>query len=290
MNEIKKILFSGIKRFICSSMPAENYVIRNPMQISRHSEVEFLFVLHGESMLPLNNKLFKAETGDMFIIDSWEPHAFGYFNHDHDLLHLWLHLNKNCLKGDILQVKSNGQFRYRFHPFELPYDITDLIRRRCSIARKKEGFITEESVDKYLHLPLKLLINEILLHFEQNHIAEIRNNTNDVIGPVKQYIQAAHGAHCSLDEIEKYTGYNKFYFSHLFKVKTNSTIGEYVNHVRIRYTAEADVYGIKHKDIATAIGFSSISAYCQWKRKYKNKIEELKEQIKRELKSEKKNI
>ena len=92
------------------------------------------------------------------------------------------------------------------------------------------------------------------------------------------------------DEIEKYTGYNKFYFSHLFKVKTNSTIGEYVNHVRIRYTAEADVYGMKHKDIATAIGFSSISAYCQWKRKYKNKIEELKEQIKRELKSEKKNI
>ena len=92
---------------------------------------------------------------------------------------------------------------------------------------------------------------------------------------MKQYIQAAHGAHCSLDEIEQYTGYNKFYFSHLFKVKTNLTIGEYINDVRLRYTAEAETYGIKQKDIASVIGFSSISAFYQWKKRYKNKINEL---------------
>ena len=64
----------------------------------------------------------------------------------------------------------------------------------------------------------------------------------------------------------------------MFKAETGYSIGEYVNEVRIKYTVEAELHGIRHADIANEIGFSSHSAFCQWLNRHKNKISELKQQ------------
>ena len=216
----------------------------------------------------------------MVVIDSWESHALRYSLADHDLLHLWLHLWKDDFLGDFLQIRDHGDFSF-FHPtIHLSYDISDLIRRRCKMAREQDGFMTESAVKRYLRRPLDLVLDELLINIESKPREKTRDCIKQMIDSVKQYINSTHGCHCSLTALEKYSGYNKFYLSHLFKEETGLSIGEYVNETRIKYTVEAELHGMSHADIAREIGYSSHSAFCQWRGRHKNKINELKQQKK----------
>ena len=277
MDKTQERLSSGIRKMICASMegtPWNGHSIQNSM----HEEIEFLFVIDGNSRFMLNHKSFALEPGDMVVIDSWDPHALRYPKTDHDLFHLWLHLWKDDFLGDFLHIQDHGEFSFFYPTIHLSYDISDLIRRRCKMAREQDGIMTESSVNRYLRGPLDLVLDDLLIDIGNKPREGTKDSCKKIIDSVKQYINSAHGSHCSLSALEKYSGYSKFYLSHLFKAETGFSIGEYVNEVRIKYTVEAELHGIRHGSIANEIGFSSHSAFCQWLSRHKNKISELKRQ------------
>ena len=245
---------------------------------SMHKEIEFLFVMRGHSQFMLNHQLFPLGPGDMVIIDSWDPHALRYSPTDHDLLHLWLHLWKDDFIADFLQIHEHGEFTFFYPTMHLPYDISNLIRRRCKTAREHGSGMTEHSVNRYMRQPLNLVLDDLLVDIENKTPETAKDGKIKIADSVKQFINSTHGSHCSLSALEKYTGYNKFYLAHLFKKETGSSIGEYVNETRIKYTVEAELHGIRHSNIANEIGFSSHSVFCQWLKRHKNKINELKQQ------------
>ena len=283
MDKTKERLSSGIRKMICSSMEGTPFRNGRSIQNSMHEEIEFLFVIEGSSRFMLNHKFFALEPGDMVVIDSWDPHALRYPKTDHDLLHLWLHLWKDDFLGDFLQIRDHGEFSFFYPTVHLSYDISDLIRRRCKMAREHDGLMTESSVNRYLRSPLNLVLDDLLIDIENKPPQRTKENIKKLIDSVKQYINSTHGCHCSLSDLEKYSGYNKFYLSHLFKEETGVSIGEYVNETRIKYTVEAEQHGMRHADIAREIGYSSHSAFCQWLSRHKNKISELKQQKKRTI-------
>ena len=280
ITEIKEMLSAGIKKMYCASMPGKPARDCGPIQISVHNMIEFLFVIHGRSRFLLNQKLFSIEAGDLLIIDSWDPHALGYFPDDHDLIHLWVHLCLHNCYVTFGQIKQPGDAVPILYPFSLAYDITDFVRRRCKMAREPDGFMTESSVERYLRTPLNMLLDEVLISLKKDPADGAGGAGINIIESIKSYIQSTNGCQCSLSQLEKYTGYSKYYISHLFKSETGISIGEYVNEIRIKYTAEAELYGEKHRDIAQEIGFSSNSVFCQWLRRYKDRIDEVKKSIK----------
>ena len=106
MFEIKKMLSSGIQNFICSSMPGKTVKGSNPVQLSKHEELEFFFVIRGKSRFQIEDKLFETRPGDMCVIEPWATHAYGFSASDHDLFQLWLHLGKDWLYSNFVQVEK----------------------------------------------------------------------------------------------------------------------------------------------------------------------------------------
>lgn len=279
MPEIKKMLSAGIQRFVCSSMPGKTVKGRPPVQLSRHEALEFFLVIQGESRFQIEDKLFDIRPGDMCLIEPWVTHASGFYADDHDLLQFWLHLGKDGLSGHFIQVEKQGHFKVIMNPLRFSYAISDMLRKRWLMA-KKEGVITEKSLNKYLRTPLTFILEDVLLDLEQR---PKKNGSADIntVESIKQYIRNRQGCNCSLEKLEEFTGYSKFYLSHLFKAKTGSTIGKFINGVRVEYTAEAELHGIPYKEIACQLGFSSIQAFSPWKKNNKKKILEFKEWIRK---------
>jgi AraC-like DNA-binding protein len=79
---------------------------------------------------------------------------------------------------------------------------------------------------------------------------------------------------CSLSRLEKISGYSRYYLSHRFREYEGCTIGEYIDKIRIQYTIEAMKRGLRQKEIAFELGFSSPSNFWTWVQKHRKQIEE----------------
>ena len=281
MLEIRKMLSGGIRNFICGSMPGKKVESGGSVQLSKHEALEFFFVIRGESRFQIENKVFDTRPGDMCVIEPWAVHSYGFRADDHDLLQLWLHLDRDRLRIHFIQVEEQGRFKVFMTPMALSYAMTDMLRKRWHLAKSK-GPITQDSLNKYLRSPLTLILEEVLLELEQK-IEKKGESSIDIVESIKQYIMSRQGCGCSLEHLEEFTGYSKFYISHLFKEKTGLTIGKFISSIRVEYAAEAELHGMPYKEIANLLGFSSIQAFSPWRKKHRREIDEFKARIQPEL-------
>ena len=93
------------------------------------------------------------------------------------------------------------------------------------------------------------------------------NPAGEVVAIVEDYIARRHGRDCSLEKLERLTGYSRFHLSRLFHRQRGKTIGQAIDASRLRFLADAEAQGLKQCSIAEALGFSSPSAFCLWKRR-----------------------
>ena len=277
MLEIQKMLSAGIQNFLCSSMPGKQVKGGGTIQLSKHEALEFFFVIRGESRFQIEDKVFDTRPGDMCVIEPWAVHSYGFCAEDHDLLQLWLHLDRERLRIHFIQVEEQGRFKSFMAPIVFSCAMTDMLRKRWHLAKSK-GDITPESLNKYLRCPLTFIMEEVMLEQEQK--AEKNGNSNiDIVESIKQFIIDRQGCGCALEKLEEFTGYSKFYIAHLFKKKTGLTIGRFINNIRVEYAAEAEIHGLPYKEIANQLGFSSIQAFSPWNRKHRREIAEFKARI-----------
>ena len=108
--------------------------------------------------------------------------------------------------------------------------------------------------------------------FLSNGIEQGKNTVDNVVESLKRYIRMSNARDCSLDRLEKFSGYSRFYLSHRFRKHEGCTIGQYIDKVRLRYTEEALKRGLRQKEIAFELGFSSPSNFWIWLRKHKISI------------------
>lgn len=256
----------GISRLVtCYSVGEE----ATPLQLSKghkHKHREIMYVLKGESQYMYNNQSFDAVPGTVFFIDSWLPHATGYSRHDNDLIHLWIFLDRfNELSVSPIHVGQNGEYTLRSRPFELYPECGMLLTRRWNALMSIDN--AEQSVaERYLREPFALMLDEIAMHGENlaSPPSSQKVSVDAVIGNIQRYIRSHNACNCSLAQLEKLSGYDRFYLSHRFKQCTGLTIGRFINQVRLEYTQAAMQQGMSQKKIADALGFSSPSNFWNW--------------------------
>ena len=241
---------------------------------STHPTREIFFVLDGRSRYMLNDKVYDALPGTLFLIDHWEPHAFGYRKQDHGLLHLWLNLNEKeqFFSGNILTVGSGGKFKSLFHRLRLPTEYQMMLNRRWNRLNEEKN-ITPETTADFLKVPLEAVLDEVFFQvFHAEAAAAERENSDVVIESLKRYIRMSNGRDCSLDRLEQLSGFSKYYLSHRFSRYEGCTIGNYIDQIRVQYTREAMKRGLRQKEIAYELGFSTPSNFWSWLQKHHDEI------------------
>ncbi|MDD3153662.1 MAG: helix-turn-helix domain-containing protein [Victivallaceae bacterium] len=229
---------------------------------SSHAFREILFVLNGTSEYMLNNQVFPATPGDIFLIDRWMPHAFGYRTCDNNLLHLWGYFDAEQMHAAVFQVGCSGQYTCRFKQIRLERDITTYFQRKwtqCALT-----FRCEE-----LRPVLNALLDEIAYELENFKIPAPALR-EDFIVNTANYIRVMNGRDCSLAHLSKISGYSQSYLARRFQSQTGKSIRQYINEIRLNYFLAAQEYGLKQKEIAFELGFASPAAFWLWLRNHLN--------------------
>ena len=100
----------------------------------------------------------------------------------------------------------------------------------------------------------------------------MQGTPDTVIESLKRYIRMSNARGCSLEHLEKVSGYSRFYLSHRFRECEGCTIGEYIDKIRVQYTVEAMKRGLRQKEISFELGFSTPSNFWIWLRKHRDII------------------
>ncbi|MBQ6471685.1 MAG: AraC family transcriptional regulator [Victivallales bacterium] len=256
----------GIRRIVCEHSNGSPKTKNAPPGIHQHREI--LFVLRGESEFPLNHKIFKIKAGDVILINRWISHRVGYPPSDRNMVYLWFYLFPTHLNLLVHQVDQDGNVSYAIKWVELATDLKLVVERRWDELDKLSPENALANLDCFMRQPLTMLLDELRFYLRTSALKEEKTLTgNAIVNSIQQIIEAKIGRDCSLAQLEKFTGFSRFYISHLFKSAYGISIGEYINRVRLVFFESAKKQGFSHKQIASELGFSTSSALLMWYRK-----------------------
>lgn len=258
---LKVISDSAFFRYLYDeNATAKQYCPNAGVQIERHVTREILMVIAGETDFVLDGKYHKAVPGSVFFIDHWVPHKLGYRDDETDFIHIWMHFHDGKLYASILTVAGGVSSR---DIFSFPPELYSLLNKRWEQMKNcPDNSPAKRKLQRYM---TQLLRAEMELNGEDgSHSA--RSN-NEIIEQVQKYIEINYGRNSSIGELEKFSGYNRYYLMRLFKAQTGFTILQYVNQVRRRMVEDAQKRNISQKEIAFQLGFSSPAAFWLWKKR-----------------------
>ena len=249
---------------ICSATPDSDVRAArrgDGFAIDLHGQREMLFVLEGRSSFLYRDRVWSLAPGTLVAIDPWERHAFGYRPRDTGLLHLWLHLGADRISGACLGI-ANGRAEARENFGAIVGTAFSYLAKRWTDA---SGERDEAARGQVLRHVCEMAMLELSLSRGMRNAAS--DTAGEVAAIVEDYIARQHGRDCSLEKLERLTGYSRFHLSRLFHRQRGMTIGQAIVAARLRFLADAEAQGFKQSGIAEALGFSSPSAFCLWKRR-----------------------
>ena len=161
-----------VRRIVTSRSPGGDASGGTGFRVHTHPRREIFFAVEGTCRYLLAGKVYEAAPGTAFLIDTWEPHAFGYRREDGGLRHFWLHFAGpgEPLTAVLLRVAPGGEYRLERSPFVLPPDHRNILERRWD-ALARGGDMTDTLESTLLTLDLEqsaLMLKEMASLREQN--------------------------------------------------------------------------------------------------------------------------
>ena len=260
-----------VRRIVTSRSPGGDASGGTGFRVHTHPRREIFFAVEGTCRYFLAGKVYEAAPGTAFLIDTWEPHAFGYRREDGGLRHFWLHFAgpEEPLTAVLLRVAPGGEYRLERSPFVLPPDHRNILERRWD-ALARGGDFSPETMDAYMRRPLEAALDEIGFQLTYGEPGgEDPAERLSVTESLKKYIRMSNARGCSLAHLEKVFGYSRYHLAHRFRAEAGCTIGEYIDRVRLEFTEQALKRGLKRKEIAYELGFSSPSNFWNWLRDHR---------------------
>lgn len=273
-DRIKQTLRSGVKKIISRYSPVSRPEECARYKSSTHAFREFCFVIKGNCSYMINNNVYDLTAGTAVFIDHWVPHAYGYLPEDHDLILLWIHLyGLNALQCScsISQISLNCSTR-PIKIITLPLGYAEILSHRLK-QLELLAVKDEETVNTFLADPVNSMLNEIAFQIDHPIFSQTSRDRNAaIIEAVKNHIIMCNARDCSYQTLGQLSGLSKSYLAHCFRHHTGISIGDFVDRVRIEYTINAMKRGMKQKEIAYELGFSSPVNYWSWLRKNKHRL------------------
>lgn len=268
-DEIIRILQGGVKRIISKATAPCNQHLCYKYHRSAHPSREFLFVIAGESFYLCNDSVYPCTPGTLFLFDSGLPHGHRYTCEDNNLLHVWGYFHGRSLHLSCMAVRFNGQYTiaHDMSRVTVPGEILHLIEERWNLLIRQEN-VTEQDVETYMKAPVNAALDEMAFRLATQTELPVSHTP---IEDLKEYIRSRNGQGCSLEQLALLSGYTRGYLAHKFRDEAGMTVGKYIDKIRLEYIRHAQQRGIRQKEMAYELGFSSPAAFWNWYSKHRNK-------------------
>lgn len=235
-----------------------------------HENIEILYFTGGKCNVVNGNQEFPVEKNDIIIINSEAIHGIRFHNNFAD--YIVVHLDHTFCEsmgfntGDVHFIKKIRDEK-----------IAELITHALSEQEKHQEYYQES---------VKLTLLSVLLVLFRNYTVkdakeDKTNNKVKLTKKIIKYINKHFDETVTIEEIESYCRYSRFYISRAFKEITGITIMTYLNNIRIEKAKSLlENSNLSISEIAVNCGFVSQSYFGKVFRKnetmspleYKNKL------------------
>ena len=237
-------------------------------RMSRHFQREIFAPLAGNYNYGFNGKYYKCVPGTIFLIDSNVEHELCYTRYSRNLLHLWFFVEEDKILGNYLRI-DKGKMENRLKII-LRYSSDDMnLYKRWSTFRKSK----EKHESFCARRKMLFVLTSLFTRIMENKAApetDLPEYQYELIEMTKNRIQKNFRHGVSIEQLARIGGYSKFHFLRLFRKNTGFTIHEYLNVCRINEMQNLLKANLNLKEIAYHLGFSSLQAFSNWRRKIKS--------------------
>ena len=240
------------------------------IDIHYHDELEFLPVFSGSFLCRVDGVDYIAKAGEIIFINAGVPHET-YSIESGTRSALLQFRESNYINNEIRKIikYSVRLLNLESTPVRILrsdelFSLMDEILTECEEKKNAYEIIVRSLILKVIGI---LYRNNILSDGEQIFSTAVVQK----ILPAMTYINENYSENIDLGEISSMLGFDRSYFCRIFKSATGATFTEYLNFVRI-CKAEKKLSSTDESilDIASEVGFSSVSYFNRTFKKYKN--------------------
>jgi AraC-like DNA-binding protein len=230
---------------------AGHYYCNSSYRVQRNNYDSFLiiYVKKGAGYLTIQNKTFPFQSGDLVIVDCYQPHIYGTTT-DSEIL--WIHFDGATSREYIQMLQSQN---------EPVYALKNALSMENELKKVINMISSQENInDPLCSLSILQLLTEAMLG---NDSRDIKKHPSHVIEDTLSYISSHIGDSLSLQFLADRAGLSPFYFTRLFKKETGYTPHNYIIQSRIniaKFYLKSSEYSIKQ--ICFNSGFPSESSFC----------------------------
>jgi AraC-like DNA-binding protein len=228
-----------------------------------HNNYEVYYLLRGEKLFFVHDKLYKAEKGDMVVVRPNEVHRTSGVQSTYTervLINFKYEFVESLLKSEGIELLKleNGASKLRFSMKE-QLEIEKILNQIMKEVEAKEyGYASSVRVLLFLLLVKIYRVSLKVKVEEEPPIGPIEQKVMEIVN----YININYNCNIYLNKVAKEFYISESYLSRIFKKITGFHMSEYIQIVRVKEAQkllrETD---IKIIDIAEKVGFTQIAHF-----------------------------
>ena len=226
-----------------------------------HSAVEILLTLEGMVTYTIEDKIYQVRKGEILIVPPDTLHSLSMGEGSSRYLFLF--------ESDaIMAMRDLKAMASYFHkPFHLRDGSDAHVRIRELLLRAREAYEKREMMWNTMCYSCILRVYATL---GQRYLSGIRPRTGDnlrnmdseVITAVLTYINNHYREELSLEDVAKFAGFSRYYFSRSFKRQTGYSFKDYLCQKRLQVAMDLLIRTNRSmRDVAIESGFGSVATF-----------------------------
>ena len=226
-----------------------------------HSAVEILLTLEGMVTYTIEDKIYQVRKGEILIVPPDTLHSLTMGEGSSRYLFLF----ESDAIMTMRDIKSMAMYFHK--PFHLRDGSDAHVRIRELLLRAREAY---EKRELMWNTACYSSILRIYATLGQQYLSGIRPRSDDsmrnmdseVITAVMTYIDNHYREELSLEDVAKFAGFSRYYFSRSFKRQTGYSFKDYLCQKRLQVAMDLLIRTNRSmRDVATESGFGSVATF-----------------------------
>ncbi|MFA9558994.1 AraC family transcriptional regulator [Evansella sp. AB-rgal1] len=228
-----------------------------------HNAFEIYYLLRGEKLFFVNNKLFSAGKGDMVIINPFDVHKTSSVE-NMEAERILLHFKQDFIE-ELSKQENFDLAKMKMIPTKVSFTIKEQIQIEMILKEiLKECEEKQANCKLYIKSLLFMLLIRILRHNQNERMEKeyVGNPIEQKMLDIATYISSNYHDNLTLSKLSSEYYISQGYLSRTFKKVTGLNISEYIQLVRIRESQKLlQDTNDKIIEIAATVGFSQIAHF-----------------------------
>lgn len=214
------------------------------------------FILEGKGIYKTKDKIYNLEKRQGFLI---VPEEITYYEADIEEPWVYCWIGFNGWKANQILKDGNLTFKNPILTFGDASNIPKIMEEMLNADIKEPGG----------SLKLKALLYMILsdiqrINFDSDHQSTRYKYTDEYVEEAMDYIHKNYSRDIKITDVAKYIGFNRSYFSKIFKENTNISPQSYLIQYRMKKAAELlNATSLMIGDIARSTGYSDALCFSK---------------------------